>query len=72
MADVGEGDIAVALAEERPGDELRAAPLGEDLGLLRFRSCELIASRGMALRGGGRVDHSKEIETGVRSSSSMR
>lgn len=40
--------------------------------MIRLRSCELTTSSGMALRGGGRVDHSSETETGVRSRSSIR
>lgn len=71
VADVGEGDTAVALAEVRFGEELRLLLLPER-GLTRLRSCELTTSSGIALRGGGRVDHSSETETGVRSRSSIR
>lgn len=72
VAEVGEGDTAVALAEVRLGDGLSLPTPARERPLTRLRSCELMTSSGMALRGGGRVDHSKDIETGVRSRSSMR
>lgn len=72
VAEVGEADTAVALAEVRCGDELRWVLVAEDRALRRLRSCELTTSSGIALSGGGRVDHKSDTETGVRSRSWMR
>ena len=56
----------------RCGDELRWMLLPAERAWTRLRSCELTTSSGMALSGGGRVDQSRDTETGVTSRSSMR
>lgn len=71
VAVVGDGDTAVALATAWAGEELLLPPLATLL-FIRFRSCVLITSSGIALSGGGRVLQSREIDTGVTSRSSMR